>query len=204
MRDGLNPMSPIASPSYTRSHEPLPSELIDACVHEFFDKMYTTVPVLHRQWVAGKVSEMSHYPESYCVIGALCVFMVSRSWGLLRAVPNPIVAGVGKQQAILLCLRIIEDVKRMRNQTDYAESPTISTILTSFFLSGALFDIERTNASWFYLQEAITFAKMVQIHTEESYGSDMVLDTMNRRLFWVLFITERQVQEALSIMSLFS
>ena len=151
--------------------------------------MYTTVPVLHRGWLSQRVSEISQYPESYCLVGALCVFMISRSWALLRVLPNN--PTIGKQHAIAVCSRIIDEVKHMRNQTDYAENPTTSTILTSFFFSGALFDIERTNASWFYLQEAITFSKMLQIHTEETYGSDVVLDTMNRRIFWVLFITER-------------
>lgn len=189
-RDSLHPLSPTSISLYSRpTTEILTPQLIDLCVHEFFERMYTTVPVLHRGWLLQRVSEISQDSESYCIVGALCVFMISRSWSLLRAIPT--VPSIGKQHAMLVCSRIIEDVKNVRNQIDYAENPRTCTVLTSFFLSGALFDIERTNASWFYLQEAITFSKMLQIHIEETYGSDIVLDTMNRRIFWVLFISER-------------
>jgi hypothetical protein len=187
--DGTTPLSPLASPMFSRQPEPLPPDLVDACIAEFFDKIYTTIPILHRGWTHQKTSEISTSPDAYCVIGALCAFMFSQ----LQSTPTTLSSIAVGQQATGLSLRLVEDIRRMRNQTDYSENPTASTVLTSFFLSAGLFNLERYNMAWYYLQEAITFVKMMRINTEEAYGSGEPTDTMNRRIFWMLFVTERFV-----------
>ncbi|KAI4145302.1 MAG: hypothetical protein LQ340_006334, partial [Diploschistes diacapsis] len=174
-----------------RQPEALPPDLVDACITEFFDKMFTTVPILHRGWVQQRASEITTSPEAYCVIGALCVYMVALLRVEMPAPSNPLSMASTRSQTNSLGLRLVEDIKRMRNQTDYSDNPTTGTILTSFFLSAGLFNLERQNTGWFYLQEAITFVKMMRIHREESYSTGGPQDVMNRRLFWILFISER-------------
>ena len=177
---------------FARQPEPLPRELVDACIIEFFDKMYTTVPILHRGWIQQRASEVSTSPEAYCVVGALCVYLVSQLRVEVPSSSSPLSTGSAKLQTNSTALRIVEDIKRMRNQTEYSDTPTTGSILTSFFLSAGLFSLERHNTAWFYMQEAITFVKMMRIHREETYGSDEIpQDFMNRRLFWILFISER-------------
>ena len=184
----------MASPMFARQPEPLAPEVVEACITEFFDKMYTTVPVLHRGWIQQKASEISTSPEAYCVVGALCVYIISqlRFDGVVAA--SPLSSGSTRSQSNSTAMRIVEDIKRMRNQTEYSDNPTTGSILTSFFLSAGLFSLERHNTAWFYMQEAITFVKMMRIHRDEAYGSDDTpQDFMNRRLFWILFISERSV-----------
>ena len=176
---------------FARQPEPLSSELADTCIREFFDKMFTTVPILHRGWIQQRASEVSTSPDAYCVVGSLCVYVVVQCRVELPGLSSPLSPSSAKQQANSLGLRLVEDIKRMRNQTDYSDNPTTSTILTSFFLCAGLFSLERHNTAWYYMQEAITFIKMMRIHREESYGVGGPADVMNRRLFWILFISER-------------
>lgn len=102
---------------------------------------------------------------------------------------------VSGQQPAGQGLRLIEDIKRTRNLTDYVDNPTTASIVTSFFLSTGYFGLQKHNSAWYYLQEAITFAKIMRIHDEKSYQqrSSNPTDMMNRRLFWLLFVSERCV-----------
>ena len=176
---------------FARQPEPLSRDLVEACITEFFDKMYTTVPILHRGWIQQQASEISTSPEAYCVLGALCVYVVVQLRVQTPETSSPMSPTGSKHQANRLGLQLVEDVKRMRNQTDYSDNPTIGTILTSFFLCAGLFSLERHNTAWYFMQEAITFIKMMRLHREESYGSGGPADFMSRRLFWILFISER-------------
>ena len=195
-KDGSSPGSPLASPMFSRRPEPLPPDLVDACIDEFFDGMYTTVPVLDRAWIQQRATEITTSPESYCVVGALCVYMIVQSRVKAPSSASPLSPPAAKYQSNLTGLRIVDDIKYMRTQTDYSDNPTTSTILTSFFLSAGLFSLERQNIAWYYMQEAITFIKMMRINSEEAYGPGEPSDIMNRRLFWILFITERSVDRA--------
>ena len=184
--------SPAAKPL-----EPLPPEVIESCIGQYFERMYNTVPILHQTWIHQKKSEMSSSAEAYCVVAALCVYMMVHA-GVESAQLNSLASPasvLSRQHPITRGLRLVEEVKRMRNQTDYSENPTTSTIVTSFFLSAGLFGLQKYNIAWYYLQEAITFAKIMRIHDEKSYRGrhPSQLDDMNRRLFWLLFVSERFV-----------
>ena len=136
---------------------------------------------------------MQASPESYCAVGSLCLYMIVQrgvdvplmpgSFGPQMASPQQRVSAVG--------IRLFEDIKRVRTQTDHLDNSSTASVVTSFFLSAALFGLGKYNVAWYYLQEAITFAKIMRIHDEKSYTQAKPTDSMNRRLFWLLFISER-------------
>ena len=64
--------SPPASPTYARKHGLLSMEIITACVDYFFDNLYPTQPILHRQKVGETVAEMDTDVEAYCLVVSLC------------------------------------------------------------------------------------------------------------------------------------
>ena len=64
--------------------------------------------------------------------------------------------------------------------------------MTSFFLFAYYGNHEKHAKAWHYLQEAITFAENLNMDDESSYGKlDPVEAQWRRRLYWLLFITER-------------
>ena len=202
-KPGISPLpedaglsSPLSSPAL-RPVEPLPADLVEACIAQFFEKMYNTVPILYSGWIQQKKSEIDTSAESYCVVAALCVYMIVHSGVDMTRMGSPMAAAsaLPRQHPVTQGLKLVEEIKRMRNQTDYSENPTTTTVVTSFFLSAGHFGLQKYNIAWYYLQEAITFGKIMRIHDEKTYqrrppGS---LDVMNRRLFWLLFVSERFV-----------
>ena len=72
----LNLDSPLASPSLAPVQDLLSRDLVESSVSFFFERIYTTLPILHRGWISQKVSEMKTSLEAYCLIGSLCAFMV--------------------------------------------------------------------------------------------------------------------------------
>jgi hypothetical protein len=59
-------------------------------------------------------------------------------------------------------------------------------------MSATLFGLEKHKAAWYYLQEAILFARILRIHDEKAYSHpETPVDVMHRRIFYILFVSER-------------
>ena len=87
---------------------------------------------------------------------------------------------------------LMEEAARMRKAYDYIENPTTDTIRTSFFLFGCCFGLNKHNAGWLYLRDATALAQILGMQDESAYvSSDAVENARKRRLFWLLFVTER-------------
>ena len=142
--------------------------------------------------------------ESYCVVASVCVYMLVHAGVEVPPASNPRapssspmapLSQMMRQHPVAQAQRLVEDIKRVRLYTEFQENPTTATIITSFFLSASHFGCQKYNVAWYYLQEAITFAKIMRIHDEKSYQlrPPTALDAINRRLFWLLFVSERFV-----------
>lgn len=194
--DGAAADSPLASPTFNRPQELLTHELVESSISMFFDRIYPTLPILHRGWIQQKALEMHSSVESYCLLGALCAFMVVQP-GVqppMLAPMSPMSTGSSssQQQNGMYGIRILEEVRRRRSVIDFGDNPSTASIVTSFMLSATLFGLEKHTSAWYHLQEAILFARIMRIHDEKSYSQqDAPIDIMNRRLFYILFISER-------------
>jgi len=194
MQEGRNSFgSPPRSPTYARASGLLTQELIEGCTDFFFTQMYPTMPILYRDQIRQTVSDMSHSVEAYCLITAFCAFMLIQPGIVLKtgqlmeesssSITNPKLGNV-----------LMEESVRMRKGYDYVESPTVNTVITSFFLFGCCFGLNKHNTAWFHLREATALAQILGMQDENTYLFDNVIETSRkRRLFWLLFVTERQV-----------
>ncbi|KAM0327499.1 hypothetical protein ACHAQA_005787 [Verticillium albo-atrum] len=74
-----------------------------------------------------------------------------------------------------------------------AETQSLTHVQTSFFLYAVFFCMDKDNAAWYYLRESITILQTLRLHEEVTYDNadDPLFATYGRRMFWVLFITER-------------
>ena len=87
---------------------------------------------------------------------------------------------------------LLADALEMRKSYSYFENPSASSVTTSFFFFGCYFCLERHNSAWFHLREATTLAIIMGMHKEDGYGQgDPIANLLKRRLFWLLFVTER-------------
>ncbi|PNS20459.1 Transcriptional activator protein acu-15 [Sphaceloma murrayae] len=168
----------------------LPLELIHACIDFFFVNMYPSQPILHRQRLADVIAQMDTNVEAYCLVSSLCAYMLIQPHMVLPLPPD---APPGSEPSTLPTGQILlQETLRVRKAHDYIESPSVLSVMTSFFLFGSYFCLDKNNTAWFHLREATTLAYDIHMHEEDSYaGLDPIETSRRRRLYWLLFVTER-------------
>lgn len=178
-----------------RNPDVLSQHMIDDCIDFFFANMYPTIPILHQGRLQEKVArEIDQSIEAYCLITSLCAFMMIQPGMALpgsrlevKTGSDDLVSGRSTTASILL-----EEVVRLRKSIEYFENPTLESVQTSLFLFACYFGLDKHNKAWYYLREATTLAQIVGMQLEPSYlNGDSVDSVMKRRLYWLLFITER-------------
>ncbi|GAB7350282.1 hypothetical protein MBLNU459_g0923t1 [Dothideomycetes sp. NU459] len=86
----------------------------------------------------------------------------------------------------------VEECLRARRDFDYIGHPTTMTIMTSFFIFAFYGNIENSEKAWHYLQEGISFIECLDMDDERAFLKlDPIEAQWRRRLYWLLFVTER-------------
>ncbi|CAD0112806.1 unnamed protein product, partial [Aureobasidium uvarum] len=189
-RHGLGFEASQYANAFSRTPDLLSMELITSCVDYFFANMYPTQPILHRQKVGETIGKMENSVEAYCLVVSLCSYMLIQPNTKL---PAGIVPDAEAPNAHLnLGMTLLDEAIRVRKGYDYIESPGIWSVITSFFFFGAHFCLDKHNTAWFHLREATTLAQIMGMQDENHYSqSDLIETSRRRRLYWLLFITER-------------
>lgn len=166
-------------------------ELIQTCVDFFFANVYPTQPILHRQRVAETIGQMDTDPEAYCFVAALCGYMlIQPNLELSPCAFDDL--DVKPQTNFQLGRALLSEAIRVRKGFNYVETPTVWSVITSFFFFGSYFCLDLHGTAWFHLREATTLALTLGMHEEATYRTpDMVESSCRRRLYWLLFVTER-------------
>lgn len=170
-------------------------ELITTCVEYFFTNVYPTQPILHRQRLGEIIGLMEVDLEAYCLIVSLCAYMLIQPNIQSSEVLSPSAYSPLERQpqpALLLGPTLLQEAIRVRKAVNYNESPTVWSVITSFFLFGSHFCLDKHNTAWFHLREATTMAHILRLQDEDHYRTpDIIENTRRRRLYWLLFVTER-------------
>jgi hypothetical protein len=166
-------------------------DVLNACVEFYFTHFYSTLPILHRRRVQQTIMTMDQSIEAYCKMVSLCAYVLFQPSMVLP--PSARLNGeFGQASNISLAHLYLDEAIRVRKGYEFFENPTLLTVYTSFFIFSCYFCLDRQNAAWFYLRQAMTLAHVMGLHDESSYKNDDFIDSSRkRRLFWVLFMTER-------------
>ncbi|MCJ1382526.1 hypothetical protein MMC17_005639 [Xylographa soralifera] len=174
----------------TRTPGLLPADTIQSCVSYFFENFYPTYPILDQGRMEQTLKDVDTKTEAYCLVGSLCSFVVIQpDFHVQTAGDRPRTSSVRRVSA--QCLRLVEETLRVWNGYDHKDSPTLTDVLIAFFLSAAYFGLEKANAAWIHLREAITLAQLLGLHDEGTYKRGDVDGDIRRRLFWLLYVSER-------------
>ena len=183
--------SPPESPSYTPTPGLLTHEVIESCAECFIAHMHPTMPILYREQLQQAVSEMCSSLEAYCLITALCAFILIQP-GIPAKVshvldqPAEFITNPRMGQALM------DETIRVRKSLDFIENPTVDSVITSFFLFGCGFGLNRHNTAWNHLREATGQAHSLGLQDEQTYlFGDAGENSQRRKVFWLLFVTER-------------
>lgn len=178
-------ISPIAA-------EPMPyrisGESFLPYIRLFFDHMFPIMPVIDRSVYLDHnlyATCNSWSPDTYCFLCALCAATIVQLDASIPQ-PSPLVPNKATDDFFA------EECLRERKLYDYVDSASTLSIMTSFFLFAYYGNHEQHAKAWYYLQESITYCESLNLEDEQSYGKlDPVEAQWRRRLYWLLFITER-------------
>ncbi len=178
------------SPAFPRSPGLLTHDVIRGCTDFFFAHMYPTMPILHEEQVRQIAADIAFSVEAYCLISSLCAFMLIQP-GIEIEIGEGV---IGSSRNTGLGMILLDEALRVRKAHDYIENPTVLSVMTSFFLFGCYMGLNKHNTAWFNIREATASIQILGMQEESYYLEGYVRDTSSkRRLFWLLFITERQV-----------
>lgn len=179
--------SPAQSEHYQRSLR-LPSDSLPPYVQLFFTHMFPIMPIIDgSQYLDPNLytNIASMNPDLYCFLCALCATTIVQ---LDASIPTPPPLRPGRATDDVFA----DEVTRERKHYDYVANTSTLSVMTSFFLFCYHGNHEHYEHAWFFLQESITFAENLCLDDEEAYAKlDPVEAQWRRRLYWLLFITER-------------
>ncbi|RBQ82984.1 hypothetical protein VDGD_04640 [Verticillium dahliae] len=189
-----NRMNGIPSPPEPMGGAPTPGmlspELVKDCLDFYFANLYEKAPVLDRRRIEQQLPYMEQNRDTYCLLTALCGFMVVQPGMALPLGDYNLDMYPGADLAASQVL--LEECLRVRRGHDYLDSPTLDTLATSFFIFAIYQSIELHDKAWFYLREATTMVHLSGMNKEETYGQwDAAESSRRRRLYWLFFVLER-------------
>ncbi|KAF2003822.1 hypothetical protein P154DRAFT_427947 [Amniculicola lignicola CBS 123094] len=176
--------------SFTRTPGLLPSGVVESCIEFYFSNVYAAQPVLHRQRAQDLAMSMEHSNEAYCLLAGLCAYVMIQADMTVSPSVLPR-QEMAQMSNVSLGHVLLEEAVRVRKGFDYLESPTPTSVLTSWFFHGGYFGLGRDNTAWSYLREATTQAQLLAMHDEETYKHDPLDVSRRRVLYWLLLVAER-------------
>lgn len=185
-------------PSPTLAPTPglLTPEMAKDCVDFFFAHMYSNMPILQRQRLEQQAMYVDNNLDTYCLLTSLCAFvMLQPGMGIPGGDPYGLDTMPGAN--IVSATLLTEETCRVRKAYEYLDSPSFNSLCTSYFLYCCYFGLDMHDRAWYHLREATTLVHMVSMNKEQSYLQyDGIEAARRRRLYWLLFVTERLVAEA--------
>lgn len=157
----------------------------------FFDRMHPIMPILNRaDYLEGPLLQgQSLDAPTYEMLTALTATTIVQL-GLLNYPHAP----AEEVPSLLPGEFFINQCLDSRKQSGYLDHPSMQTVITSLFLFCFYGNLDQHAQAWYYLREAIFFAQLIRLDDEESFIGLSVSDIESRRrLFWLLYITERYV-----------
>ncbi|KAJ5549857.1 hypothetical protein N7535_002200 [Penicillium sp. DV-2018c] len=109
----------------------------------------------------------------------------------------------GDGQSLMTGEELLCEAVRARAEVDVLEEMDTESLLTSFFLFASYGNLDKQKHAWHFLCQATSLAFTLGLHREGTYAEFEVEEAEERRrIFWLLFITERgyALQQARPVM----
>jgi len=157
----------------------------------FFEHLYFIMPVVDEQiYLDPYMYSSTNYmpPETYAFLCALCAATIVQLDAAIAVPEMEPLPGRPSSAAEMF----IEECLKVRQEVDYIGNPSTVTVMTSFFIFAYYGNKESSDKAWHYLQESISFVETLEMDDENSMLKLDALEAQwRRRLYWLLFITER-------------
>ncbi|KAH0496669.1 hypothetical protein TgHK011_004020 [Trichoderma gracile] len=171
------------------------SVALAAHVQVFMKHLFPIMPVVNdRQLLADSLRLDTLSPSRYAFLLSLCA--ATRIQLKLDKAEEYDETAVGintsSLDSPLTGEALLGAAEQARLQFNVVDDLSLDTLLTSFFLFAGYGNLEKHTHAWFYLNQAISLALSMGLHSEAAYSNlDEGEREIRRRIFWLLFVTER-------------
>lgn len=182
---------PSQSLTQSQSRRLSPTTLL-AHVNVYLKYLYPIIPVISPEQVINDSQEPERISrERYAFLAALCA-----ATHVQLQLDEFVDSSSSSSHISSLALSGIELLTEATNArsdcNNICEHVTIESLLTSFFLFAAYGNLDRQDQAWFYLSQATSMALTLGLHREATYFEFEETEAEERRrVFWLLFVTER-------------
>ncbi|KAH8673173.1 RING-4 [Ilyonectria robusta] len=183
----LSPLSPGGGVDPVQSMaELVPLRVIDYCAERFFARLYPTIPILTRDYLAHLKAVMASSSEwrveAYCVLVAMCAQVLLQAEEPENLFPQGIISEKNAVYGqIILDVALATHQRIPRNV-----KPTFNQCLLVFFLYACQARLSHHSQAFLFLREATTLLHLLRFDHVDATFKDLA-----GRLFWVLLISER-------------
>ena len=186
-----------SSPSNHRSEsprirQPLPLHLYVKYLCIFHQRLRYIWPIFCvDDLIARLVSRGSLDYESYTLAAAVCAACIAQ---LRLPQHRESSATTSTLEDDVASEDFVKDARCFRDQYDFREEQSTSSLLASFFLHIYFANTNKLRTAGIYLRESIAQLHSLDLHRPSSYS---ILNSDERelrlRIFWILFVSERSV-----------
>lgn len=191
-----NPLLALASASgiATEHDKQRLAVALAAHVQVFMKHLFPIMPVINdRELLADSLRLDELAPSRYAFLLSLCA--ATRIQLKLDNAEEYDETSVGINTSLdspLTGEALLAAAEQARLQFNVVDDLSLDTLLTSFFLFAGYGNLEKHSHAWFYLNQAISLALSIGLHSESAYSNLPENEReMRRRIFWLLFVTER-------------
>jgi Fungal Zn(2)-Cys(6) binuclear cluster domain/Fungal specific transcription factor domain len=158
--------------------------LMSQCVKQYFLHLYSIMPVIHEASFYRRLNQQEPFPlEEKCLLVALCAMAVLKS---------PPASDLNFDAKKDICRRFLAHVLEIRKQEEWIESATLTSIITSYCVAVAHWELKQYRSHCLFLREAVGLALEQELHLDSSYSKlTHTQEICHRRTFALLFVTER-------------
>lgn len=185
------------SPSFSLYHSRfrrLSTTVLLAHLSIYIEYIYPIVPIISGdQLIQDAQRPKDTSTHRYAFLSALCA--ATHFQLHFDVINDPISTSPSHDRTLLVSAEeILAEAVRARNECDNIYEPvTTESLLTSFFLFAAYGNLDHHDQAWLHLNQAISTAIALGFHQEATFAACGKEETeKRRRVFWLLFVTERQ------------
>ncbi|KAF3918147.1 hypothetical protein ABW20_dc0100625 [Dactylellina cionopaga] len=169
-----------------------PTPVLAIYLEIYHHRLYPIWPILKWESLLADLEARPNDPEIYSLATALASAVMGQlqlpQWTQQYVDPDTQIT----KTIIVSTEHFAAEALRARRLFEWRERPGIFAILTSLFFHVYYENLGKTPASSLALREAITFVQIMNLDRETGYQGLSPEDAeLRRRLFWLLFVTER-------------
>lgn len=175
----------------------LTSPILLAHVNVYLKYLFPIMPVVRREALHRDSHHPNHLsPQRYAFLAALCAathIQLKLDGGTSSTSDSNTAPAVDVDGHRLMSgEELLAEAVRARNECKVVEDMNVESLLTSFFLFACYGNLDKQRQAWFYLCQTTSMAFELGLHRESTYtGLGAEEAEEKRRVFWLLFVTER-------------